>query len=106
MKMYINILDKYKYLPSPLKLKQRELELYHHYLLYFEKEEPTKSEELSIEASKNQFDLDLLDYFIEFGTKNQELNDKRILDLYASRRYMIITIIFIALMEIISVINN
>ena len=54
IRMYHNLFRKYHYLPSPEKLKNREIELYKHYENYFTESNETDIEIKSIEYSKKE----------------------------------------------------
>ncbi len=105
MKIYANNLMKYLYLPSPSDLLKRESELYNHYLLFYKSIQILNPEEESIKSSKQQFEEDLLAYYVNFASKNQALNDSRLLDLYKARRFLILSILFIGIFGILSAIN-
>jgi len=105
MKIYTNNLMRYKYLPSPVAFSKRETELYDHYLEFFKSLPTLNPEEDALKASKSKFEEDLFAYYIEFASKNQWINDIRILDLYKARRFLILSIIFMGIFGILAIIN-
>lgn len=100
---FLNSFKKYKYLPSPKALRNRQAELFDHYYVFYKStkaNEPKKKARLLSEA---EFKKDLINYYVEYGTQNQELNDMRKKSYYLGRRCVVIalfTVIFIGLLTI------
>lgn len=95
--VYLNAFKKYRYLPSPDKLKDREIELFDHYYDFFKKSNVKKPQKRAILWAKSEFKKDLLGYWIEYSTTNQMLNDQRIKKYYSARKYLMFSIILLAL---------
>lgn len=97
MRMFINTFKKYQYLPSPLNLREREIELFKHYLQYYRATKIKKPKVKAKKQAKKQFNNDLLNYYTKYASLNQKLNDSRIKDFYASKNFLILSIIFITI---------
>ena len=107
VRMFHNLFRKYYYLPSATILKNRQIELYNHgKLFYSETKNEEESEKLSIDYSKEEFNKDLLNYYIDNSTKNQKVNDSRYEDYYHSRHYLMISLIIIAISGILIIIKQ
>ena len=106
MRIFVNIFKKYKYLPSPFDLNKRENELYELYIKYYKEIKDKDYEKKAVKSSRHQFNVDLLNYYIDFATNNQRLNDIRLKNLYTSRKYLIFSLISIAIIGILLIINN
>lgn len=105
IRMYHNLFRKYHYLPSPEKLKNREIELFMHYEKIFSENNKSEIEEKSIEYAKQEFNKDLLNYYIDNSTKNQLVNDNRYKDYYRSRHYLMISLIILAISGILIILK-
>ncbi|WP_299157379.1 hypothetical protein [uncultured Tenacibaculum sp.] len=105
IKMYLNTFKKYKYLPSPLTLKKREKELYEHYEGFYLETESKESYKKAIEYADNEFKKDLLNYYIDYGTNNQIVNDNRTKDYYSSRKCLTFAIFLLSLIGILILIK-
>lgn len=105
MRMYLNKFRKYKYLPLSSDLKKRENELYEHYKNHFSLTEQSNPKKKALTYSKSEFKKDLLNYYIDFSTNNQLVNDERLKDYYKSRKYLMFSIILIALIGILIIIK-
>lgn len=93
--MFHNIKNKYYYLPSPKELKKRECILYEHFLKsHPEIEEREKKASI---YSEKMFKNELTEYYIECSDKNQKINDRRLREYYQTRKFLMISIIFLAL---------
>jgi hypothetical protein len=100
MKMYLNTFKKYKYLPSPSTLKNREKELYEHYEKFYLETKSKKPKKKTKKDANTEFKKDLLNYYINYATNNQIVNDKRTKDYYASRKCLTFSIILLSLIGI------
>ncbi|QNJ99096.1 hypothetical protein [Constantimarinum furrinae] len=96
-RMYLNRFRKYRYLPCSLDLINRENELYHHYLNFYKQTDIDKPNKKALKDADEEFQKNLLNYYIEFGTHNQLVNDVRIKDFYRSRKILILSIILLAI---------
>ncbi len=106
VKMFHNLFRKYHYLPSATLLKERQIELYNHANQFYSESESKEIEKLSIEYSTEEFNKDLLNYYIDNSTKNQKVNDNRYEDYYRSRHYLMISLIIIAISGILIIIKQ
>ena len=105
MRMYLNIFKKYHYLPSPLDLRKREKQLFDHYLNFYEDEGVKKAKQKAIKSTKKQFQNDLLNYYIDFASTNQKVNDNRLKMLYKAKLFILFSIIFIGLTGILLILK-
>lgn len=105
IRMYLNRFRKYKYLPCSLDLINREDELYKHYLAFFKNNGNKKAKKKAINYATAAFEKDLLNYYIEFATDNQLVNDGRIKDYYWSRKILILAIILVTIIGILILIK-
>jgi len=105
MRMYLNKFRKYKYLPLSSDLIKRENELLKHYEDHFSLTELKKPKKKAIEYSKSEFKKNLLNYYVDFSTNNQLVNDERLKDYYKSRKYLMFSIILIALIGILIILK-
>ncbi|SFU67382.1 PEP-CTERM protein-sorting domain-containing protein [Pustulibacterium marinum] len=104
-RMYLNRFRKYKYLPCSLDLMNRENELYHHFFNFYKETKVKNPKESAIKDADDEFQKNLLNYYIEFGTHNQLVNDGRIKDFYWSRKILILAIIFLAITALLTLLN-
>jgi hypothetical protein len=106
VKMFHNLFRKYYYLPSAISLKERQIELYNHGKQFYSETDNNEIEKLSIDYSTEEFNKDLLNYYIDNSAKNQKVNDNRYEDYYRSRHYLMISLIIIAISGILIIIKQ
>lgn len=105
IRMYLNKFKKYKYLPLSSDLKNWEDQLIEHYKVHFENIESKKPFKKALKYSRDEFNDKLLNYYITFSTSNQLMNDERLEDNYKSRKYLIFSLILLAIIGIIILIK-
>ncbi len=98
MRMYLNNFKKYIYLPLSVDLSKREQEL----VSYFQSNLESQDENQVQKKAKEYFKNDLLQYYINFATKNQIINDERIKDFYTSRKILMLSLILLFLIGILT----
>ncbi|TSE10322.1 hypothetical protein [Aquimarina algiphila] len=90
MTTYINLFKKYQYLPHAKQLFDKEVELLKHYRTHFLEVNKENIDQESKEWALNEFNSNLLDYYVRFTNNNQMVNDARERTYYLSRKYLLI----------------
>ncbi len=104
--MFHNIKNKYKYIPSPENLKERQLLLFEHYTNNHCELKKKEKKRNGIKYSKAEFEKELLEYYIECANNNQMINDRRLKEYYYTRTLLMISIISLTLMVSIILTQN
>ncbi len=99
--LFHNKRKKYLYLPSPLELKERQIELFKHFKQYNLEED--KLSKKGTKYVKRMFKQELIEYYYSCSDANQKVNENRLVTYFYLRRTLICSIIFLFL-AIISII--
>lgn len=101
-KTYLNMLGKYNYLPFASELQNREIELEEYYKEFYEEQEYSdKKKRNKIHISKEKaFTDDLVGYYVDYSTHNQEINDKRLKYHYRTRQFLVISLGILLLLTV------
>lgn len=103
---FLNSFKKYKYLPSPANLKNRQTELFDHYYTHFKNNQNKKPKKKARQLSDLEFKRDMINYYVDYGTQNQMLNDKRKTAYYLGRRYLVIALLSVIFIGLLTITNN
>jgi len=99
---FFNFFKTYKRLPSPKTLKEQHKDFYNHLLLKYSIKKIKKAKKKAIINSNIEFEESIVKYYIDYGNKNQKLNNNRLISYSQGKIYLTIAILSLVVIGILT----